>query len=185
MPCRVDASIIEEEWVEIRREREKRECMEDKGKEKVAGKNVDLAFADWVETADELTHKMDVIREEILAGKKPAKAALDTMNKLTTKLIVTWDANPRKRGLKSAHEKLLRQRDAIVAHNMGADGSPMSAITRDQTVHRGEDIERIIDELESRDPAVGTADWERLAAAKAADITKPLIPQLGFDPDDV
>ena len=189
MPCRVDEPLIErspEEWDRIRREREERERKEDnKKRAKFAKEDAILAFAQWVETADELTHRLDIMREEILSGKQPTITALDNMDKLTTKLIIAWNSNTRKRGLKRAHEKLLRQRDIITAYNLGASDKLMDAITRDQEEHRREDIERVINELETRHPAEGTKDWERLKTAQAADITKPLIPQLGFDPDDV
>lgn len=189
MPCHIHEPIImrtPEEWDELRKKHAEHERAEDKKKRaKFAKEDGVIAFADWVGTGDKLTHQLDMMREQILAGGKLTNTSVDTMNKLVMKLIVSWDGNSRKRGLKRAHEKLLRQRDVVMAFHLGAGGDLMNVITADQVEHRGEDISRVVSELESRNPAEGCKDWERLAAAKSADVTKPLIPQLGFDPDDV
>ena len=188
MPCRIEEPIMRspEEWEELRKKREEREHAEDKKKRmEFAKEDGIIAFADWVDAGDELTHLLDMMREKILAGDKLTKTSIDNMDRLFMRLIVAWAGNTRKRGLKNAHEKLLRQRDVIIAHHLGSHGDLMDAIVADQVEHRGEDIARVIAELESRDPAEGSRDWERLAAARAADVTRPLIPQLGFDPDDV
>lgn len=46
-----------------------------------------------------------------------------------------------------------------------------------QTAHRCEDLKRL------RDACVMADDWERLRKVLNADPSKPLEPQLGFDPD--
>lgn len=55
------------------------------------------------------------------------------------------------------------------------------AVLERQTQHRQADIDRLVRTLS----AAKTIDYAKLSKVLAADITKPLEPQLGFDPDEI
>lgn len=90
------------------------------------------------------------------------------------------------------HENDMLREALMVAVNGGeVDADFLKTVYKNQVKHRKEDLKRlektfraIIAKNEDVDPAYSFNVYEALGRTLAADPTKPLTPQLGFDPDE-
>jgi hypothetical protein len=130
--------------------------------------------------ADNTTRELDRAREAILADKTPDLSYVYILRAFVKSL--PRDDSPPYRGvlldyaLRNHLYQLLAEFDEYASESPAAWDK--NKILARQIKHRREDITRLRIEFAKND------DGERLAKTLNVDYTKPLAPQLGFDPDD-
>lgn len=128
----------------------------------------------WLQLADEMTHEMDVLRELLLSdpdsvgeGKKNSfKQSLDNFLRL--------DFETNKSGVR---ERIFNEATQIITVFNRPDLAE-TLLLDDQVKHRKEDLMRVITYFANK------KDLDTIKRVINVDLTKPLEPQLGFDPDD-
>lgn len=133
--------------------------------------------------ADELTHELDIVREDILAGRPfDSNGRLYKMVNKSTKDSLTeprsWvsesytNSTPKDQVLSDYLDSLYREADEYLSREYDLD-----EVYERQVAHRKEDIKRL------RLTFIENDDEENLLKTLDIDYSEPLEDQLGFDPD--
>jgi hypothetical protein len=152
-------------------------------------KFADDVFKDSVALFDDLTHTNDVLREAVLHpetmtpqmmlkhGLDTYKARFDDLSKRSRRSFVTPNQKYiQKAG--NAYAEFLSLIEVLVGSTK-LTKKERARIEASQTEHRVEDLKRLAK------VAIDNWDMDLLKKITSADKTKPLEPQLGFDPDSM
>jgi hypothetical protein len=141
-----------------------------------------------IKIGDLLTHQLDIIREDILAGGIPSYTIdeVDIESKLTriTRLRSSDLSGPTS-GTTLDYKLYVQVTELFYQYQMlkncflsGTLSDIYGVVLTLQIEHRKEDLKRLATTF------IDSGDQERLAKVASADPTQPLADQLGFDPDD-
>lgn len=128
----------------------------------------------WIALADELTHDMDVLREMLLADAKSVSEGEKNSFKKFLDDFLRLDFNTNKSNVRDRIFNEAAQIITVFNHPDLAE----TLLLDDQVKHRQEDLMRIIEHFAKKN------NLEVIRRIVNVDVTQPLEPQLGFDPDD-
>ena len=146
---------------------------------------------DWFSSADVLTHMLDEAREELIAGRCVNGKAMRKIEELSEEVKEISHREPSDglilvdRFMPKETDRLLREtEDVVTADKQMLNKGKMlktvgKKINKSQEQHRKEDLVRVIRHFADK------FDFEEVARAASCDVSQPLIPQLGYDPDDL
>ena len=151
--------------------------------------SVDPVYVDYTKVNAEvldnlnyLTHQLDIVREDILAGKTPNLTFMIKFGDYNTPYDARSSGPTRGVDLDTDSSNHL---SALVAEGreymevaLSGKEYDMDTIYARQVKHRAEDISRLIKHF------LGEEDFEMISKLSSVDFSKPLEPQLGFDPDE-
>lgn len=152
-------------------------------------KFADDTFRESVALFDALTHRNDVLREALLnpeavpqatllkAVKDDFKPQLDALNKRANRGFVRPDSKYLNKAV-DAYGEFAGLVNALTG-TIVLTKKERKKIEETQTAHRVEDLKRLAK------VAIDNWDMDLLKKVTSADKTKPLEPQLGFDPDSM
>lgn len=182
MPCRVD-----DYGFNHYREERNRELEEENKRLRALlsaenGDGVGYHFKAIEKALDDFTHLLDTTREKALAGKSVRVGVVESAEKKMDNtyegyVLIDGKGTPVSRvyrDLKRQSERLTKYLD----FKKQAE-SFRNAMEKDQIKHRKDDIKRVVAGWKA------AGEHEKAKQAQSVDVTKPLIPQLGYDPDDV
>ena len=138
--------------------------------------------AEMLDDLNYLTHQLDIAREDILAGKTPNLSFMLKFGDYS----VPYDARSSgpTTGINldkdsSEHlSALISEGKEYMEVALSGESYDTETIYSRQVKHRSEDISRLIKHFLSEE------NFEMVSKISSVDLTKPLEPQLGFDPDE-
>lgn len=144
---------------------------------------------EWSLYADNLTHMLDEGREELIAGRSMTDEHIATIEQ-TLERVEEISKKTRGGDFPISHQcqphatkRLVAEtKDVITANKQVAKKGTMlktvgAKIHKAQEQHRKEDLARVVMHFADE------FNFEEVAHVAQCDTTKPLIPQLGYDPD--
>lgn len=139
----------------------------------------------WYSVADELTHVLDESRERLLADLPLLPGVEQFIIESVEKIEEISTRNQMKILKMKETERLVKEsQDVLHANKQVIQKNKMlktvgKRIEKAQIQHRKEDIVRVIHFYADR------FDFEEVARVAKVDVSKPIINQLGYDPDDL
>lgn len=128
----------------------------------------------WLSLADELTHDMDVLREMLLSDAQSVSDSKKDSFKKSLDNFLRLDFESNKFGVRDRIFNETAQIITVFNHPELAE----ALLLDDQVKHRQEDLMRVIMYFAKK------KDLDMIKRITNVDLTQPLEPQLGFNPDD-
>ena len=129
---------------------------------------------EWLALADELTHDMDVLRENLLLdAESVGESKKDSFKKSLDKFL-RLDFGMNKSGIRDRIFNEASQIITVFNHPTLAE----TLLLDHQVKHRKEDLMRVITHFAKKN------NLDAIKRIVNVDLSQPLEPQLGFNPDD-
>ena len=128
----------------------------------------------WLALADELTHDMDVLRETLLVDAKSVGEGKKNSFKKSLDDFLRLDFETNKSGVR---DRIFNEAAQIITV-FNRPSLAETLLLDDQVKHRQEDLMRVIAYFAKKN------NLDVIRRIVNVDLTQPLEPQLGFNPDD-